>query len=104
MSGSEICKILGKYLLYFSGVLLLPLGVSVLYDFFIEEPYFQTPATFAFLETIVICLLLAAAAAYCGRKAKSRHLHRKEGILFVILIWFLTAAIAARPFQFTKTI
>src|SRR2546427_12106503 len=104
MSGSEICKILGKYLLYFSGVLLLPLGGSVLYDFFIEEPYFQTPATFAFLETIVVCLLLAAAASYCGRKAKSSHLHRKEGILFVILIWILTAGVSVFPFQLQKTI
>jgi len=104
MSGTEICRVLEKYLLYFAGVLLLPLGVAILYDFFIEQPYFQTPSTFAFLETIAVCLILSKIAFFCGRKATLRSLHRKEGILFVVLIWFITTAIAALPFQFTKTI
>lgn len=104
MSFSMICKILGKYLLYFSVILLLPLGVSILYDFFIEEPYFQTSATFAFLETMGICLFLSALTSYWGTKAQKRDLHRKEGIFFVVLIWLITTSIAALPFQFTKTI
>ena len=104
MSIAEICKILERYLLCFAGVLLLPLGVAVLYDFFIEEPYFQTPATVAFLETIAVCLLLSLIAHYFARKAKKRSLLRKEGILFVVLIWLITAGLGALPFQFTKTI
>src|SRR5580692_3884319 len=104
MSAAEICKVLEKYLLYFTGVLLLPLGVAILYDFFIEEPYFQTPATFAFLETMAVCLILSKIAFFYGRRAAPRTLHRKEGIFFVVLIWFITAGLAALPFQFTKTI
>lgn len=104
MSGTEICRVLEKYLLYFAGVLLLPLCIAVLYDFFIEQPYFEVPATFAFLETIAVCLFLSLIAFFFGRKATKRPLHRKEGIFFVILIWLITTGISALPFQFTKSI
>lgn len=104
MSAAAICRVLEKYLLYFAGVLLLPLGVAVLYDFFIEEPYFKTSATLAFVETIGVCLLLSLIAFCFGRKAAKRSLHRKEGIFFVVLIWFITTALAALPFQLTQAI
>ena len=104
MSATEICRVLEKYLLYFAGVLLLPLGIAILYDFFIEQPYFQTPATFAFLQTIGVCLALSLVAFYIGRKATKRSLYRKEGIFFVVLIWFITTGIASLPFLFTKAI
>jgi len=104
MSASEICKVLARYLWWFAVVLFLPLAVALLYDFVLEEPYFKTTATFAFLQTMGVCLIVASLLNFLGRKAAKRPLLRKEGVLFVVLIWLLTTAIAALPFQFTGTI
>lgn len=104
MSFSQICKVLGTYLLYFTGILLLPLGVSILYDYILEKPYFPVSSTFAFLYTMGISLLLAAITSYWGRKAQKRTFYRKEGILFVVIIWLLTTALSALPFQLTQVI
>ena len=65
---AEFFKILEKYLWYFTIILLLPLSVAILYDFFLEEPYFQTSSTLAFLQTIGVCLILTAFAAFLGAK------------------------------------
>ena len=104
MSTSEICKVLARYLWWFAVVLVLPLEVALLYDFVIEEPYFKTSATFAFFQTMGVCLILASLLHFFGRKAAKRPLLRKEGILFVVLIWLITTALAALPFQFTGAI
>ncbi|HEY2811227.1 MAG TPA: TrkH family potassium uptake protein [Rhabdochlamydiaceae bacterium] len=95
---------MAKYLLYFTVVLLLPLGVSILYDFFIDKPHFHIPTTVAFLVAIAITLGLAGLASLCGNKAQKRELYRKEGILFVVIIWLLTTALSALPFQLTRAI
>lgn len=95
---SEISRVLGRYLMYLSGILLIPLGVAILYDFYFDEKiYFKTPATFAFLETLAICVILSALFRTLGKKSTGR-LHRKESILLVAIIWFLTATIGALPF------
>lgn len=104
MSIRAICKVLEKYLLYFACVLLLPLGVAALYDYVIEKPYFTTSATVAFLQTMGVCLSLSFVAHLVSRKQPKRNLERKEGIVFVVLIWLITAAIGALPFQFTGRI
>lgn len=101
---AEISRVLSRYFLYFAGILLIPLGVAIAFEFFIEKIiYFSTPASFAFLETIGICLLAATLFRWWGRKAKGT-LYRKESILLVVLIWLLTAAVGACPFLITKTI
>lgn len=104
MSIRAICKFLEKYLLYFACVLLLPLGVAILYDYAIEKPYFSTPATVAFLQTIAICVALSFIANFIGRKQPKRNLERKEGIVLVVLIWLITVTLGALPFQFTGRI
>lgn len=101
---SEISRVLGKYFLYLAGILLIPLAVAIGYEFFLEKTiYFSTSATVAFLETIGVCLAAALLCYFFGKKSTGV-LYRKESILIVVLIWFLTAAVGACPFLFTKTI
>lgn len=105
MQYSQISRVLGRYFLYCAGVLLLPLGVSLLYEFLLERAIYPNfPNTFAFLETIAICLLLSYFLSYFGRRAKKEPLRRKESILLVILVWLLTAGIGASPFLFSRTL
>lgn len=104
MSASQICKALARFLWWFAVILMLPLAIALLYDFVLEKPYFKTTATFAFLQTMGVCLLIACVLNLLGRKAAKRPLLRREGILFVALIWLLTTAIASLPFQFTGAI
>lgn len=101
---TEISRVLGRYFLYLAAILLIPLLVAISYEFFIEKTvYFSISATFAFLGTIGICLICSLLFQWWGRKAKGT-LYRKEGILLVVSIWFLTAAVGSCPFLITKTI
>jgi trk system potassium uptake protein len=101
--GREIFRVLGRYFFYLSVILLIPLGVSILYEFFLEDSAkLKIPATFAFLETIGISLLLSIVLASIGHRGPSRAIRKKESIFLVVLIWFLTAAIGALPFLFTR--
>jgi trk system potassium uptake protein TrkH len=101
---TEISRVLSRYFLYLAGILVIPLLVAISYEFFLEKTiYFSVPATFAFLGTIGICLICSLLFQWWGRKAKGT-LYRKEGILLVVSIWFLTAAAGSCPFLITKTI
>jgi trk system potassium uptake protein TrkH len=104
MSYREISRTLGRYFLYLAAIVLIPLGVAITYEFFLEKTiYFSTPATFAFLETIAICLLCSQFFTFLSRKSTGT-LYRRESILLVGLIWFFTTGIGALPFLFTQTI
>lgn len=99
-----ICRVLGRCLLYLTAILFIPLGVSILYEIVWNETIFlQTTATTAFLMTILICGSVGLLMAYLGRRA-DESLHRKESILLVVVIWFLTAAVAGLPFYLTHAI
>ena len=56
-----------------------------------------------FSVAAVICFALAALFAYWGRRANG-DLYRREGLAVVVIIWFLTPAIAALPFLTTGTL
>jgi len=104
MNGREISRVLAKFLQTLAAILLIPSGVAFLYEFILEKKiYFQTPATFAFLETIAICLLFAHLLHRCA-KGSSLHLYRRESICVVAIIWLMTAAIGSLPFLLTGTI
>lgn len=96
----EISRVLGRYLIYLSLILLIPLAVSITYDYFLEP---GVPSTWAFVKTIAICFGLAVIFLFHGRKADGI-LHRKESIALVAFIWFITAAMGALPFILNKTI
>ena len=104
MAYAEISRVLGRFFLILTAILLIPLSVAITYEFFIEKTiYFSTPATLAFLETMGVCLAAAVLFQWLGRKATGT-LYRKESILVVVLIWFFTAAIGSLPFLFTNVI
>jgi len=97
----ELFKIVGNYLFYFALVLCLPFLVALYFDFGVQSVY---PNSYLqFLETIGICLLLAGSFRFLGRKAKG-NLYRRESILLVVAIWFLTSIISALPFYLTRTL
>lgn len=103
MQVREISRILGAYLYFLAIALVIPLGVALYYQFIAAPASHPQPhSTFAFLETIVICLLLALLFRRFGRGSKGQ-LYRREGLALVVVIWFITAGIAGLPFQLSGT-
>ncbi len=104
MRYKEVCRILGKYLFYFSLMLIIPLLVEVYYKYIHVIKIYPHPfSILAFTETILICWGLAAVFYYLGRKATGTFF-RRESILLVILIWFFTTIISALPFYLSHTL
>lgn len=101
---SPICRILGKYFIYFSAILIIPLGVSVFYENQDSTLFLSTSATFSFAKTILVSVLLGFILSAVGRRNKKSALYRRESIFLVVLIWLFTAAIAALPFLFTQAL
>lgn len=100
----EIFRFLGRYLIYFTLILLLPLGVAIYYEFCADpDLHPQAHSTFAFAATIAISLALASTFLYFGKNATGS-LQRKESIFMVALIWILTAAVSSLPFLFSGTL
>ena len=99
----EISRILGRYLLAFTLILCIPLAVAITYDFFLDKHALTVPSTWAFLWTLAVSFILALSFLYFGKNAAGT-LYRRESIVLVALIWFVTAAIGAVPFWHTKTL
>ncbi|MFI5333640.1 MAG: TrkH family potassium uptake protein [Chlamydiales bacterium] len=99
----EIFRFLGRYLFYFSLILLLPLAIAIFYDIFAagELPY--RSSVNAFTLTTVVSGLLSLLFYYLGKNSPGT-IHRKESILLVAVIWFLTAAISSLPFFLSGTL
>ncbi len=99
----NIANILGFYFLSLTGVLLIPLGVAIYFQFFVDPALHPQPhSTIAFAETAGICLLIAIALKTAGRQEKGT-LFRREGLFAVAIIWFFTPAIGALPFYLSGT-
>lgn len=100
----DICKILGYYLFGLAVALAVPFLLAGYYEFFadpIDHP--QPHTTIHFFWSMVVCYVLGYVCYRLGRKS-SGHLYRREGLALVVLIWFLTPAIAALPFYFSGTL
>lgn len=97
----EIFKIVGYFLLGFALTLLLPLSVSVYFDFFVSDPH--SSSTAAFGVTFVTTLSLGWIFRAIGGSEKGA-LYRREGLAAVVLIWFVTPAIAGLPFLLSGTL
>ena len=69
----EICRVLGKFFLGLAGCLLVPLGVAILYEYFLE-PKMYVGAAWAFLETIGVALFCSLFFIWVGRPAKGKAL------------------------------
>lgn len=103
MSYKEISKILSVYVFFLAIALCVPLGVAIYYEFIASpELHLQPHSTLAFILTIVICVILGICLRWFGREAVGK-VFRREGIVIVGIIWFLTATIGGLPFIFSGT-
>src|ERR1700722_16268424 len=100
----DLCRTLSVFLYMLALPLALPLGIAI-YCEWIKGPEFypQLPSAFAFLTTIIITLLLAAALHWIGRNAPGK-LYRRESLLLVILVWFLAPILGSLPFSLSETL
>ncbi|NGX28554.1 MAG: Trk system potassium uptake protein TrkG [Candidatus Anoxychlamydiales bacterium] len=101
MRYKEVSKIIGKLLFYFSLMLIIPLFISLYFQFIYKTPH--PNATIPFLETIAVCLILSGIFLYFGKKA-SGVFFRRESVLIVVLMWVLATIISALPFYFSSTL
>lgn len=100
----EIFKLLSSYLFYYAIILLIPFAAAFYYEFFVLPEYHpQLHSTTAFGITVLVCLLLAAAALFFARGAKTAF-YQREALATVVLIWFITPVIAALPFLLSGTL
>jgi len=100
----EIAKVVGTYFVGFSFALLLPLFLSVYYQFYIDPALHPQPhPTLAFEGTWLITLALGSILRFWGRKTKG-YFFRREGLMCVVLIWFLSPVIGAMPFLLSGTL
>jgi trk system potassium uptake protein TrkH len=99
-----ICQLLGTYLLYFSLLLLLPLGYAAYCQFALDPTFHPQPhSTDAFAAALLIGVGGALILKRVGGSAPAP-LYRRESILLVALVWVATAAIAALPFWISNTL
>ncbi|MCB1180494.1 MAG: TrkH family potassium uptake protein [Chlamydiia bacterium] len=100
----DICRTLSFFLWILLIPLTFPLGIAVYCQWIAgPEVYPQHPSLFAFFITIIITALLAFLCHLIG-KSGTGHLFRREGLLLVIVIWFLTPLIGALPFWISQTL
>ncbi|MEM1283026.1 MAG: potassium transporter TrkG [Chlamydiota bacterium] len=88
----------------FTVALAVPLLLAIYYEYYADPIVHNQPhATVAFFQSIFICFSLAC-ICYIFGKNSSGTLYRKEGIFVVVLIWFLSPAVAALPYHFSGTL
>ncbi|MBA3957348.1 MAG: TrkH family potassium uptake protein [Parachlamydiaceae bacterium] len=104
MNFRDIFKILGVYFFAFAGLMLLPMLIAVYYQFFVDPAQHPQPhSTLAFFESVIVCAGVGSLFYFFGRNTSAR-LYKKESIALVVIIWFLTPALAAFPFTFSNTL
>ncbi len=104
MSYREIVRILGLNFLLLSLIIWIPLLIAAYYQFYAsptENP--QPHSTLAFFETFVICLALGASCIVLGRKSIEK-INRKDILVIIACLWFITPGIAALPFLLSGTL
>ncbi|MBN4066940.1 TrkH family potassium uptake protein [Simkania negevensis] len=101
----EVFRVLGSYLFILALVLLAPLCVSIYYRF-AASPYLhpQPHVVWAFVATIAITVVIGLFFRYVlGAKSRGQ-VFRREALLVVACIWFLTAIIGGLPFYLSGTL
>lgn len=99
----DILKVLGFYLWIFLIPLAIPTSIAIYTDWIIgPDVYPQLPSAFAFLITMGVTALLGLIFWFFGRKGRGT-LFRREGLLLVIIVYFLTSLIGGLPFWINHT-
>lgn len=100
----DICKILGYYLFGLGVMLCIPLVLAGYYEWIADPIEHQQPhTTYAFTISAILCFVISVACYQYG-KHSSGHLYRREGLVAVVLIWFLTPIFAGMPFYVSGTL
>lgn len=100
----EVWRALGIYLLLFSLIILIPLGLAFYYEYFTDTTFHPQPhSTGAFFWTFLVTALCGLLLRFFGTSSH-RALFQKEGILVVALVWILTPLFASLPFYFEGTL
>ncbi len=104
MRYKEISHLLSHFLFIFSGILVIPLLVTLYFDFAIPSSLHPFPSSFfAFFTTFAITLFFAVILKIIGQDA-TRRFYKRESLLIVIFIWIFVSILGAVPFYATKTI
>jgi len=101
MNFFEISRILGKFLFYFTLILIFPFAFSLYCDFFTES---SPPASMAFLETIGVSIACFLLFWGLGKRSSQTQLYKRDSILIVILIWIVSAVLSSLPFLFSHVL
>ncbi|MEC7839197.1 MAG: TrkH family potassium uptake protein [Chlamydiota bacterium] len=100
----DICKLLGYYFFGLTATLCIPFILATYYEYVAApEIHPQPHSTIAFLGAILVCLLAGGICYSIGKKSTG-NFYRREGIFVVVLIWFLSPAVAALPYSFSQTL
>ncbi len=99
----DILRVVGAFLVLFSLFLIIPMSVAAYYEWIVPHEHPQPHTTLDFFYAFISSLLLGALFYFFGRGG-GHSIYRREGIAAVVLIWFLTPAIAAMPFLTSSTL
>lgn len=100
----DVCKILGFYFLGLSALLLIPFCLAAYYQFVLDPAlHLQPHSTFSFLAAIGISAFFGLLCLFFGKNSQG-HIFKREGLVSVVLIWFLTPVIAGLPFYLSGTL
>lgn len=100
----DISKVLGLYLMGFSGTFLFPLFIAAYFQFFSDQStHPQKHTTMAFLLSITFCATLGVFFFTLGKNGQ-RNLYRREALALVVIIWILTPIVSALPFTLSGTL
>ncbi len=100
----DICKLLGTFFSAFSVILFIPLVVGLYYEFLVPHSLHPQPqAHGSFLLSFAICLSLGLLFKRLGRHSLG-HLHLREGLASVALIWLLLPVMGGLPFYLSDTL
>jgi len=100
----DIFKMLGLFLLFFSGTMIFPLALAIYYEFIADPTWHPQPhSALAFFKSLLICIAVGVGCYFIGRNSSGK-LFKKEGIALVIIIWVLTPGLAALPFIYSNTL
>jgi len=88
----EIARVLNAYFWIFALILVVPLVFSFLQG--------DAASTYAFFQTALVTMTVATFFGLLG-KGREGKLYKREGIILVAFIWFLTPFFGSLPFLFT---
>lgn len=98
-----VSRILGIVILGLIACYLVPLAIAVYYEYFAAASHPQPHATLVFVESILICLGIAALFFYFGRKSTGE-IYRREALATVVALWMFLPVLCALPFYLSKTL